>query len=224
MEICKHDFCKELFENGANKKRSVIVCPLKKSYGETLFIAGLEKGGKSKGKYNLMCETGKGKKCYIETAIRGLREEFKININEEEFNEIFMKDGKYKCLLMRGCPIFYGYFKNLRLKELNNKIKEHECQNISEDYKEIKNLKYFDLNCRMRSSTGANFYKNERYIDYKISKITYIIIKKHISNIINETEKKITQNSKMIKHKNKDILNNKIYLEENILKSFRHFQ
>ena len=105
------------------KKRSVIVCPLKKSYGETFFIAGLEKGGKNKNKYNLMCETGKGKKCYIETAIRGLKEEFKINIDEKEFNNIFMENGKYRCFLMRECPIFYGYFNNINLSDLNNKNK-----------------------------------------------------------------------------------------------------
>lgn len=149
--MCKHKTCQEIKENGGNIKGSAAVLPLVNYYGKGKHVAllGKEREGQHKGKYNLVSgKSDNNDGCYIETAMRELSEEFKINIvNSKQFDNYFRceKDKTVRWFMFKGTPVFVGLFVGLKRNDLNNEIKKCHSNNIKWSLQEIEKVDFFTL-------------------------------------------------------------------------------
>ena len=122
--VCKfgHNECQEILDIRINEGKiskyggGVIVCLIIHNYYKykgkprSVIYLGKQRRGKYKKKYNLCM--GKKKStdsyCYKQTAIRELREEFKISLYNGRFKNFFMKnDGTFRYMMYGGFPSIY---------------------------------------------------------------------------------------------------------------------
>ena len=147
-----HKICKEIDEKGGVKGGSGIMIISKKDQkiytllGHEIWRNGYTiSAGKRSG----------GNRCYVKTAERELMEEFKINLELNEYggliedNEHFLDpSGNVRYLMINGSPIFVGIYDydQIDIDKLNEQIKKDLYdEKLSKCYKEMSQLKWFDI-------------------------------------------------------------------------------
>jgi 8-oxo-dGTP pyrophosphatase MutT (NUDIX family) len=122
--MCNHKTCAKLRVKGAGKGVGVAVF---ENYNGSIpvIMLGHERGGQYKGEMNLCA--GKldpsDHGCYIVGAMRELREEFKIDVTSENFDQIFRNSKKLIRVMMIGrTPIFIGIFRGISRNPINKTI------------------------------------------------------------------------------------------------------
>jgi 8-oxo-dGTP pyrophosphatase MutT (NUDIX family) len=153
----KHNTCIGLFNS--NTHFAAAVCALL-NYNDTILVVGLGKecGKKHKyyGQYNLCAGSGElydtnklGELCFLETAMRELREEFKINapFAGGVFDSLFKgTNGKIRVMVHNRTPVFIAVLpKGFSRAPIKNKMAVDCKNNPNHSEREMDDFEWFKL-------------------------------------------------------------------------------
>jgi hypothetical protein len=149
---CNHNICKKIHKQTNNSKRGGAGCLiLTKKNGKWVALLGCEKhGGKNKGKLNLAAggRNDEDDDCYINCAIRELKEEFKINLTYSEFLNYFSDKNTKKIfyhIIGKTTPVFIGVFPNIDISQLNNSITYDNLHSTDPCLQEMEYVDFVDI-------------------------------------------------------------------------------
>jgi len=144
MVACeKHRFCQ-------NTPKGVAVCivdPQKRTV-----LLGLEMFGKYRGKFNICAGSlePEDQGCAIKAAKRELREEFKLDIADSDFQKAFCfrRPDVFRFVMVGPTPVFVGYFDAdaLSARDLTVQMKaDIDDQALPGTHKEMEQANWFSL-------------------------------------------------------------------------------
>jgi hypothetical protein len=149
---CNHKICNKIHKQTNNSKRGGAGCLiLTKQNEKWVALLGCERyGGKNKGKLNLAAggRNVEDNDCYIECAIRELKEEFKISLTHSEFLNYFSDKNTKKIfyqIIGKTTPVFIGVLPNIDLTKLNNIIKNDNLYSTDPCLQEMEYVDFVDL-------------------------------------------------------------------------------
>lgn len=151
--MCDHSTCKAIKAYRQNIKhtgKGGVACLILNHYNGQRWVAllGCERYGIYKNSYNLcsgqLDESDKG--CFIVCLKRELNEEFKLTLDKEMFDAMFLNNqGKVRYIMEGGTPVFIGIVIGLRRITLNTLITKDNNSDLPKYKKEIKRVDYFYL-------------------------------------------------------------------------------
>jgi 8-oxo-dGTP pyrophosphatase MutT (NUDIX family) len=147
-----HKICSKI-DNQRNYRPSngVGIAVMNKRNQEWFILLGKEVSGDSANTWNVC--TGYSEKedkgCYLNNAIRELKEEFKIIIDINNFDNFFRRN-EIKYFYCEDAPIFVGLFPKLDTSKINKVIEYHFASKMPSEFTEISNVEWFRLSDSLR--------------------------------------------------------------------------
>lgn len=164
--MCNHKICAYFAHKKYNTGVGIIVY---KNYifpdnqTKASILLGKERYSRYAGLYNICAGTmeAKDKNCWIDTAIRELNEEFKIDLNYGLFYQKFCnkKDKKIRYFIHKTTPIFIGYFPEISTKSINKSLYKAIHNPFLPNYqKEMEHVSWFYLkNGKLEDVKNRNY-------------------------------------------------------------------
>lgn len=153
--MCEHKTCQEISKLRAGKRGDggigVAYIINYQEKGDYAILLGKERNGKYTNQYNLCAGkmNSSDNKCYINTAKRETKEEFKMCIDDcETFDSIFRSpvSNEIRLITFNEAPILVGVLKNVELDKIKQSMMNSiEDESLSYCYKEMSDLELFWL-------------------------------------------------------------------------------
>lgn len=158
IKKCNHEICTHICKTSDNSKISGmgVGIVIYNNYFDRftrrnipVVMFGKEREGNYKGKYNVcggkMEDIDDG--CYIKAVLRELKEEFKIDLDMNEFfNKFTNSMNQVRFFYCGNTPIFVGKFESLSRAPINVKIiEDYKNWRLPFCYKEIEHVDWFRL-------------------------------------------------------------------------------
>lgn len=144
---------------------------------DLVFMLGKERGGKYQNKYNICSgKRNHGEDCWIETALRELKEEFKLDWSFHDFELAFRspKTGKIRYLIHNQTPVFIGLKMKLSRNICNALIRNEKSTTSS--HHEISSVEFF----RVTWNGQIYLYKTDLHKTAEISSFASAVLPKAI--------------------------------------------